>query len=154
MMTEKTYLMVKVLVRWFVFCYFYLFIYLFIYLFVCVCDVNFEEIILFSVTLNPWLVPFRSYEISIILQLITVAVRKHLSIKNRIIMKSVNWFAKQSIGWFLCDASFYCGVFPNRQAIQVFFKNMPFLKKQSNIDSVGRSSSLTLQFHHTVYLLG
>ena len=125
MMTEKTYLMAKVLVRWFVFCYFYLFI----YLFVCVCDVNFEEIILFSMMLHPWLVPFRSYEISIILQLITVAVRKHLSIKNRIIVKSVNWFAKQSIGWFLCDASFYCGVFSNRQVIQVIFQKYAFFKK-------------------------
>ena len=51
-------------------------------------------------------------------QLITVAVIKvyleTLSVKIRIIQKSVNWFAKQSVYWFLYDASFHWKVFSNR----------------------------------------
>ena len=63
--------------------------------------------------------------------------------KNRTILKPVNWFAKRSIDWFLCDTSFYWKVFPNRQ-VQVFFKDMLIFRKQSNIDSLKIFYRLTL----------
>ena len=47
--------------------------------FFCVCNVNFEEIILYSMMLNPqypWLRLFRSYKTIIILKSITIAVIK------------------------------------------------------------------------------
>ena len=47
--------------------------------FLCVCNVNFEEIILYSMMLNPsypWLRLFRSYKTIIILKSITIAVIK------------------------------------------------------------------------------
>ena len=47
--------------------------------FLCVCNVNFEEIILYSMMLNrqyPWLRLFRSYKTIIILKSITIVVIK------------------------------------------------------------------------------
>ena len=59
--------------------------------------------------LQPWLVLLRLHRKNITLQLITLAVTKpvwnSLSIKNHIILKSVNSFAKQSIYRFLHDTS-------------------------------------------------
>ena len=46
------------------------------------CNVDFEEICLYSTMLNPWLVLFRLYKTGKILQLITVAVIKFFSVSH------------------------------------------------------------------------
>ena len=67
-LNENKYPVVKILVGKFVFL-------VFLY-FVGHCNINFEEIHLYSMMLNPWLVLLRLYKTNIILQLIRVAVIK------------------------------------------------------------------------------
>ena len=81
----------------------------------------------------------RSYKTSIILQLIMITVAaikvwKLLSVRNHI-LKSINWFANQSIYCFLWYKFLLKGI-SRKTIVELFFKNMLIFKKQSNIDSL------------------
>ena len=73
---------------------------------------------------------------------------EYLSLKNRIILKAFNWFAKQSIDWFLLYHTRFNWNFISEQTIVqgFFFKDLLIFKKQSNIGNVKIFYRLTLPF--------
>ena len=120
--------------------YFGIFIFIFYFIFFfCVCNVNFCIPWCKTLSQYPWLVLFRSYKASIILQLITVSGIKVCS--ETPFRKKIVWSQPMDLpsNQFTICASFYWKV-------QVFFKGLLIFKKQSNIDSLKISYHLTLSF--------